>query len=435
MVPMDPLIWSKMPGDIIFLIIKASDRATQISWSSTRRVFYNYSCSRIWSDLSISPFDIDGCAGNSELWWWPARLERYGKIHFMAKHARQQNKLARMGSYIESILVDARGDLKHALRNEPAASQRALEVALPTLLPLLPILSRCVFDGALYRETLSQLVQISNLKHLELRGDDWYLQQGCSYIEDSHSWVWRRWSDLILDFRVLANLKSLRSLKIGRLQHHEAQGLAEGVARLQLINLEIHSSPWVKDEDPRHNLAGNKTYDSPLMFFFYSMTRRRGPGLSPRGLPSTLETLILRDRFHVYGKPTKHIYLRAACRNCRSLRRLESTHPTREQACEFFLTFEWRPVEERFGKTKLASLKVPEQSLGKIYNGVAEFRLMPSPGLWSFAFVRDPDDVLESAKGYEKSRSNDSAKLRAVINDGNGKLNLEFRTIQLEKLT
>lgn len=434
-VRMDPWIWSKTPQDIIFLIIKASDRATQINWSFTRRVFYNYSCSRIWSDFSISPCDIDGCAGNSELWWWPGQPERYGKIHFMAKHASQENKLARMGSYIESLLVDVRGDLKHALRNEAAASQRALESAIPTLLPLLPNVTRCVFDGALYRETLSQVVQISNLKYLKLRGDDWYLQQGCSYIEESNRWVWRHWSDLVLDFRVLANLKSLQSLNIGRLQHSEARGLAEGVARLRLINLEIHSSPWVKDEDPRHYLAGGKTYDSPLMFFFYSLIRRHGPGLLPRGLPSTLEALILRDRFHVFGTPTKQSYLRAACRNCRSLRRIESTHPTREQACEFFLTFEWRPVEECFGKVKLASLKDPEKSLGKIYNGVAEFRLMPSPGLWKFSFVRDPDDVLESAEGYGKNRSEDSAGLRAAVNNGNGKLNMQFRTIRLEKLT
>lgn len=432
---MDPLIWSKTPEDIIFIIIKASDRATQISWSSTRRLFYNYSCPRIWSHLDISPFDIDGYAGNPELWWWPGPTERDGKIHFMAKHASRENKLARMGSYIESLLIDVRGDLTHALRNEPAASQSALEFAIPTLLPLLPKLISCVFDGALYRETLSQLVQISNLKHLDLRGDDWYLQQACSYVEESHSWVWRRWSDLVLDFRVLANLKSLQSLKIGRLQHHEARGLAEGVALLRLIRLEIHSGPWVKDEDPRHYLAGGITYDSPLMFFFYSLTRTYGSGLLPRGLPSTLETLILRDRFHVFGKPTKQIYLRAACKNCRSLRQIESTHPTREQACEFFLTFEWRPVEEHFGKTKLASIKAPKQSLAKIYSGVAEFRLMPSPGLWKFAFVRDPDDILESAEDYKGSRSEDSARIRAAVDDGNGKLHVEFRTIKLEKLT
>ncbi len=433
-VDMDPSIWSKTPEDVMFLIIEASDRATQICWSSTRRVYYNYLCPRMWSHLNISPSDIDGYAGNPELWWWPGLTERHGKIHFMAKHASRKNKLARIGSYIESLRVDVRGDLTHALYNQPAASQLSLEIALPTLLPLLPKIISCVFDGALYRETLSQLVRITNLKRLELRADDWYLQQG-SYLDESRTWIWRRWSDLVLDFRVLANLKSLQSLKVGRLQHHEARGLAEGVARLPLIDLEIHSSPWVKDEDPRHSLAGGKTYDSPLVFFFYSLTHRYDSNLSPTGLPPTIETLILRDRFHVFGKPTKQKYLRAACRDCRSLHRIESTHPTREQACKFFSTFGWRPVEERFGETKLASLKTPEESLGKIYNGVAEFRHMPSPGLWNFAFVRDPDDELESAEGFEKSRSEDSAGLRAAVNDGNRDLNMEFRSIKLEKLT
>lgn len=163
----------KTPRDIIFLIIEASDRATQISWSSIRRVFYNYLCPRIWSHLEISPFDIDGYAGNPELWWWPGLKEHHGKIHFMAKHAGRENKLAPMGSYIESLLVDVRGDLTHTLRNQPAGSQMSLEIAIPKLLPLLPNLTSCVFDGALYRETLSQLVHISALKRLELRADDW----------------------------------------------------------------------------------------------------------------------------------------------------------------------------------------------------------------------------------------------------------------------
>ncbi|KAM0801114.1 hypothetical protein BDR22DRAFT_209778 [Usnea florida] len=434
-IDMDPLIWSNTPEDIIFLIIKASDRATLVNWSSTRRVFYNYSCPRIWSHLDISPVDIDGYAGNPELWWWPGPTERDGKIHFMEKYASHETKLTRMSSFVDSLLVDVRGDLKHALRNEPAASQSALEIAILALLSLLPNLTHCIFDGALYRETLSQFVQIPNLKNLDLRGDDWYLEQACSYIEESHSWVWRRWSDLVLDFRVLANLQSLRSLKVGRLQHHEARGLAEGVLRLRLVYLEIRSSPWVKDEDPRHYLAGGITYDSPLMFFFYSLTRPYGQGLMPRGLPSTLETLILRDRFHVFGRPTKQTYLRTACKNCRSLRRIESTHPTREQASEFFLTFEWRPVEDRSVNIDASNIKAAGQSLAKIQSGVAEFRLMPTPGPWMFAFVRDPDDVLESAKGYRRSRSKNSTRLRTAIDKGNGKLNKEHRTIRLEKLT
>ncbi|KAF6238010.1 hypothetical protein HO173_004211 [Letharia columbiana] len=60
---------------------------------------------------------------------------------------------------------------------------------------------------------------------------------------------------------------------------------------------------------------------------------------------------------------------------------------------------------------------------------------MPSPGIWKFAFVRDPEDVLESAKGYERRRSENSAQFRATVSDGNGKLNQEFRTIKSEKLT
>ena len=333
----------------------------------------------------------------------------------MLEHASRENRLVRMGSHIQSLLVDVRGDQIHDSRNQPAASQLSLEIVIPTLLPLLPDLTSCTFDGALYGETLSQLVRISTLKRLELHANDWYLQQSCSYVDESRTWVWRRCSDLVLDFRVLANLKSLQTLKLGRLQHHEARGLAEGVARLRLIDLEIHSSPWVKDEDPRYYIAGGKKYDWPLMFFLYVLVHRYRPNLLPRGFPSTLETLVLRDRFHLFGNATRQIYLRAACRNCQSLRRVESTYPTREQASHFFLIFEWRPIEERFGTTTMGSLEVPEQSLGQIYNGIAEFRHLPSPGPWNFAFVRDPDDVIESAEGCAKRRSKDSTGLRAAV--------------------
>ena len=276
--------------------------------------------------MDITSSDIDGFAGHPELWWWPGPRERDGKIHFMAKNASWGNLLTRMGSYIESLHVDVRGDLTHTLRNHSAASQPSLERAILELLSLLPNITSCVFYGALYRETLSQLVRKSTLKRLELRADDCYLQQAFSSLDESRGWVWRRWSDLVLDFRVLARLRSLQSLKIGRLIHHEAQGLAERVVRLRLIYLEIHSSPWVKDKDPRHHhLAGGKTYDPPLMFFFYSLLHRNGPIHLSRGLPSTLETLILRDRFHIFGRPTKQMSLRAACSNCQSLRRIEST--------------------------------------------------------------------------------------------------------------
>ena len=54
----------------------------------------------------------------------------------MAKHARRESKLECMGSYVESLLVDIRGDLKHALRHQQAASQASLKIAILTLLPL-----------------------------------------------------------------------------------------------------------------------------------------------------------------------------------------------------------------------------------------------------------------------------------------------------------
>lgn len=439
-VHMDPSTWSRTPVDIIFLIIETSDRATQIKWSSTCQVFYNYTCPRIWSELEISCFDIHGYAGNPELCSWPDGIERHGKIHFMAKHASRESKLARMNSRIQTLIVDVRRNQTPALCNQAAVLHLSLEIAMPILLPLLPNLTACVFDGALYGQTLIQLVKVTTLKRLELRADDWYLHQGDPNPNESRSWVWRRWFDLPVNFRVLANLKNLQSLKVGRLHHEEAKGLAKVVAKLRLIDLEVHSSPWVRYDDRRRVPAGRQWFDSPLMFFFYFLGRRRGPGILPKALPSTLETLILRDRFHpftqidAFAPPTKQLWICAACRNCRSLRRIEFTHPTRDQACDFISTFGWKPLEERFGNTRLARPEVSEHSPEEIYNGVAEFQHMPSPGLWEFAFVRDPDDVLESAEGYAESMSEHSAELMATVTNGNGKINMEYRNVILEKL-
>lgn len=439
---MDPSTWSKTPVDIIFLIIEASDRATQIKWSSTCQVFYNYTCPRIWPDLIITCSDIQGYAGNPELWSWHSGIGRYGKIHFMAKHASRESKLARMNSRIQTLIVDTRPNQTQALCNQATVSHLSLEIAIATLFPLLPNLTACVFDGALYGETLSQVVKVSTLKRLDLRADDWYLQHGARGPDESRSWVWRSWFDLHLNFRLLANLPNLQSLKVGRLHHEEARGLANAVAKLRLIDLEIHSSPWMTEEHlhPRGDRTGRQCFDSPLMFFFYFSGRRPRPGRLPNALPSTLETLVLRDRFHpftqddIFAPPTKQLWIHASCRNCHSLRRIEFTHPTRDQACDFISTFGWRPLEERFGNTKLAGLEVSEHPLEEIYNGIAEFQHMPSPGVWEFAFVRDPDDVLESTEGYAESMLAESAALMATVTNGNGKINMEFRTIILEKL-
>ena len=222
---------------------------------------------------------------------------------------------------------------------------------------------------------------------------------------------------MVLDFTIQAILENLQSLKIGRSQRHETQALADGVAKLRLVNLEIHSSPWVSEEDDQHCLTGDEMYYLPLMLFIHSLARRNGPSLLPSSSPSSPEALIVRDSFDVVKKSTKQIYFDAACRDCWSPRRIESTHPTREQACELLSRFGWQSVEERF----TASQNILEHSLERTYSGVAEFLHMTSPCLWEFAFVRDPDDVLESAEGYTKSRSEDVAELRAAVNDGNGK--------------
>ena len=110
---------------------------------------------------------------------------------------------------------------------------------------------------------------------------------------------------------------------MGRLQYHQAQGLVEGVAELRLVNLEIHSSPSVSDEGSRNEATGDNTYNSPLIFFFYTLLHCYGPSLLSGTLLSTLETHILRDHFHV---------LRNARRQCISAPSAGITSPCVESS-------------------------------------------------------------------------------------------------------
>ena len=118
-----------------------------------------------------------------------------------------------------------------ALCNKQAASQLSLILAISILLLLLLNLIACIVGGASYRETLSQIIQVHVLKSFELRAHDWYFWRGCSSLDESHWWIWHHLLYSVLDFRFLG------SLEIGRLPHHEARGLAEEIARLQLIDL------------------------------------------------------------------------------------------------------------------------------------------------------------------------------------------------------
>ena len=70
---------------------------------------------------------------------------------------------------IRSLTIDNKGGQKDASGSQQSATQLSLEVAISALLLLLPNLMTYVFDGALYRETLSQLVQVSTLDRLDLR--------------------------------------------------------------------------------------------------------------------------------------------------------------------------------------------------------------------------------------------------------------------------
>ena len=89
-------------------------------------------------------------------------MERFMTLQ---NNARGESRLVHMHLCNESLLVDisARSNIR------PASSIAAF--AGP-LLPLLQNLTACVFDGALYQETPSQLVRLQTLQSLEFCAAD-----------------------------------------------------------------------------------------------------------------------------------------------------------------------------------------------------------------------------------------------------------------------
>ncbi len=289
-------------------------------WSHTCHAFRWYATKIIWKDLYING---------------------PGKIVSLLQVGDTWQTAADYGSHVLNLYIDTR-----LISNIMAApGHEYLEEATPSLLALLPNLINLTFEGPLYHDQFTNILQVHGLKRLNIRGDDQNLRLG------SPDWM-EFYTNLILNFLALASLGSLQSLKIGRLMAIEAYGLAYALPKLPLVNLEVSSSIWVRRADPRYHILGSEQGISPivsLVAMLAPILRKMSDHLDPKtaalqhGFPPTLKTLVLADRYHdmrtsivlasnEYMMPK---LLEGATEACEGLQKLEISFRSNPDGCLF----------------------------------------------------------------------------------------------------
>lgn len=300
----------------MYIIIDQSTRADQIVWAYTCRALRIYATKRIWKDIYITS---------------PA------KILSLLQVDNTWQTAAAYGLHVQNLYIDIR-----LISNIMAApGHEYMEGATIPLLALLPNLTSCTFEGPLYQDQLTNILQVQGLRKLDLRGEDQNLRRG------SPNWM-EFYSNLNLEFSALASLQSLQSLKIGRLMMNEVLSLAQILTTLPLVDLNLSSGIWVPHTDPRYRIARGQKSLSPvvavialLASVLAELYHQYDPTLSAlgKGLPPTLKTLFLADRYHNMqcnvSTFTMSMLLESATEPCEGLQRLEITFRSRTDACLF----------------------------------------------------------------------------------------------------
>ncbi len=131
--------------------------------------------------------------------------------------------------------------------------------------------------------------------------------------------------DVSLDWSALASLKGLKELEIGRLPHYEASGLAKGVVSLNLRKLHLSCWGWEHENTRPSGSMPYTAHTSALVMFLDALTTLDlGGGQINRGLPLSLEHLVLIDKFHT-RIPSLHQLIATAVLPCENLKTLSTT--------------------------------------------------------------------------------------------------------------
>ncbi|KAL9030189.1 MAG: hypothetical protein Q9196_001659 [Gyalolechia fulgens] len=337
-----PSIWSRLPNELLCIIVENCDRQTLISWSCTSAFFYNLASNILWKSLHIIPQDLEGayttCRNSSGMdmrrfdsnkegklilfltnTLWSFRSRSLGKNVAFSLGGRQEPKLP--AQRVKSLSVDFRGVRRG--QNNAVQNENLVLSAFTNSIEQMNQLQRCQYEGLIFPQMMKPLEEKRHtLRDLGLRWESEYLPAtehglGPTLLAFNQ----------ILDLRVLAGLRQLRTLTIGRLVPREARGLAEAVVKLKLAVLIVGSAPPADNDDVNRSLVGTNDDESPLLTFLdcvcqlKPMTKTHA-GFWEGGLPPTLRQLRLKDLYRPARSNKKRTILNAIG-NCTKLQGLE----------------------------------------------------------------------------------------------------------------
>ena len=340
---LDPIIWGKAPHDILLEIIQHSDVSTQVNWSCTSRALSLYVSSKIWSSLRIYSSEITLYA----LLVSGRKLPRQASsiVHFLLESSYrrhnlwdhvlskdrtfiyQPNGLSRYRSRVQLVATlpisqvkDLEIDNQGFDNHEPICDEMDIDLFMLVMLRRLRKLQSFRYLGPLSAKSLAAIMQANNLRVLQVRNSNDVLET----IHFNHTRT-AAWADPVLDWSVLANLKSLQGLEVGRLIRQEAEGLAKGITALDLLKLRVSCWGWEYDGVVLIRNRRHTAHVSALIILVNALLM-----LDPRnsqalhGFPSTLKHLVLIDKYHTCV-PSLFQYLTTAILPCEDLETLDTT--------------------------------------------------------------------------------------------------------------
>lgn len=392
--------------DILIEIVKQSDQATLVSWTTTCR-FLGFTAEKyLWSTLQVKYRDLElygahvfaDCGASRYRPHlvpsnWPAHD---GVVHSLAQDSPTQGPASRSRHYIK--------DLSCKLQNPSEPLEPfMLDNAIASFISRLPHLESCRFEGVVYDSTLEILAHIPTIQTLEIRTDSGHgltytmpaeqnadpVVPGMHRMQFANQTVFSRstvnnhvgnnvpvwtyptgWPLVDLDFAPLAQFSMLRKLHIGQLRRTESICLSDMLPGLQLESLELTAAnPAFESVQLRNN--------SPfLMLFLHISTPTNGPR---RYLPLTLKSLVLNDAHH-RANPLSASSLLGVIRPCRKLAHLHVSHlwVSVESAQARFMD-EFNAIPSL--KTIVIEVLQPEYSPSNIHHPLltASFRPGPPP--------------------------------------------------------
>ena len=340
---LDPNVEMSLPYDVILQIVEHSDLPTQIKWSYTSRALFLSVSRKIWSSLRVHSSDIIAYALSVSGQRFPSRADSI--VHFLLESAQRRHivwdhvsardptsgasihrpngveihsDLMQLTAtlpiaHVKHLEIDNQGfDIQH-----PVCDQSDMDFVLATLLERIPMLRSFRYLGPFSAKNLASIIQVHSLKVLLIRN-------GTDVFDPTRPPTFLNipWIDYTLDWGVIASLKGLQVLEIGRLIRHEATGLAKVVASLKLRRLHVSCWGWEYGTPESSGYIRFRIYTFTLVLFLDAlMTLGLHDNQVLRGLPSTLRHLVLIDKYHAL-LPSFHQLLAAAISPCENLKML-----------------------------------------------------------------------------------------------------------------